>query len=98
LGSVHVNTTGCVGADGHDVYQFEVELRDTCLRNALANVATPGAFLETSNTVYWLAVHAQIGATFTLQRDPAGVVTNCAVALNGQRARPTTSGGGTPLP
>jgi hypothetical protein len=58
LGSVHVNTTGCVGADGHDVYQFEVELRDTCLRNALANVATPGAFLETSNTVYWLAVHA----------------------------------------
>jgi hypothetical protein len=54
--------------------ECEVNLKDICLEHAFTNVATPGAFLERSNVIYWLAITGEVGHRVILVRDTNGVV------------------------
>ena len=70
-----VSNTSLVGLDGLPIYEYTVCLRDTCpyycyVPTNSALLGRPWAFLEQSNTIYWLAIEAERGRTFAL-------TTNC---------------------
>jgi hypothetical protein len=84
--AVSIIPTGIVGCDGHPVYEYIVELGDTCLLHSFddprpgANPPLPGtpdAFYETRNFIYWLDVQAVVGHTVQQQ------CTHCTCDLNG---------------
>jgi hypothetical protein len=66
-----VSNTSLVGLDGLPIYEYTVCLRDTCPyyyyvpTNSLL-LGRQWAFLEQSNTIYWLAIEAERGETFAL--------------------------------
>jgi hypothetical protein len=64
------------GWDGHEIFQYEVNLKDTCLDHAVTNLATPRAFLERSNVIYWLAITAEVGHRIIAETNRNGVITN----------------------
>src|SRR5262249_7424813 len=59
--ALRISRTPYVGWDSNCIYQYEVDLRDTCLDHAVTNLATPEAFLEQSGATYWLAITAEVG-------------------------------------
>jgi len=68
LDKISVTNTFLAGLDGKTIYEYSVDLCDTCLYSSITNgpaAPTPWAFLEMSNTVYWLAIEAERGRTFT---------------------------------
>lgn len=84
LSAVKITRTQFIGCDQLPIWQYEVALEDTCLEHASA-IATPRAFLERSNIVYWLAITAEVGLRVVPTTDPAGN-NFCRKELTGKRA------------
>lgn len=55
--------TGIVGWDGHEVWCYEVDLKDLCLAHGTPGEAEPGRFIQrqTENGIYWLSIAAENG-------------------------------------
>ena len=67
LDKIKVTNTCLAGLDGKAIYEYSVNLRDTCLYlsiNSGPAAPTQWSLLEISNTVYWLAIDAERGCTF----------------------------------
>ncbi|HEY2952198.1 MAG TPA: thrombospondin type 3 repeat-containing protein, partial [Verrucomicrobiae bacterium] len=71
---VSATDTGYIGWDGYEIWCYTVSLPDTCLEHAVTNLATPTAFLERSNTIYWLAISAEAGNRPLRIRGEDGVI------------------------
>jgi hypothetical protein len=84
--AVKVTETGFIGWDSNKIFQYEVALADTCLDHAVPGLATPGAFLEQSNTVYWLAITAQVGHRVVPIKNECGAVLDWIQTSSGRRA------------
>jgi hypothetical protein len=84
--AVHVSRTPYVGADSNCIYQYEVSLSDTCLDHAVTNLATSRAFLERSNTVYWLAITAEVGHRVVPLTNSAGQIVDWQQTPTNKRA------------
>ena len=67
LDKIKVTNTFLAGLDGKAIYEYSVDLRDTCLYLSITSgpaAPTQWSLLEISNTVYWLAIDAERGRTF----------------------------------
>jgi hypothetical protein len=84
--AVKVTDTGFIGWDSNRIYQYEIALEDTCLDHGVPGLATPGAFLEQSNTVYWLAITAQVGHRVVPITNECGAVIDWVQTFSGRRA------------
>jgi hypothetical protein len=83
--AVQVSRTPYVGWDSNCIYQYEVNLRDTCLDHAVTNLATPRAFFERSNTVYWLAITAEVGHRVVPITNSTGTIVEWQQQATGKR-------------
>jgi len=87
LESIKITPTRFIGCDSNRIWQYEVKLKDTCLEHADPRIATPRAFLEVSNVVYWLAITAEVGHRIFPLIDPAGNVVKWEGEPSGKRAK-----------
>ena len=85
LRAIRITPTQFIGCDSNRIWQYEVALEDTCLEHAEPTIATPRAFLERSNVVYWVAITAEVGLRAFKTTDPAGNNV-CHHELTGKRA------------
>lgn len=74
MSAVRMTPTLALGCDNHPIYQYEVDLSQTCLDHAFQGLARPQAFLERSNSVYWLAIAAEVGRQIIPIRNTNGVI------------------------
>lgn len=60
---VRYSNTGIKGWDGHEVWCYEVDLKDLCLAHGTPGEAEPGRFIQrqTENNIYWLSIAAENG-------------------------------------
>jgi HYR domain len=74
LSSVTMVPTDIAGLDGQLIYEYRVDLKDTCLDHATSPLATATAFLERSNTIFWISISAEVGRQFAQVQLPSGGV------------------------
>jgi len=67
LDKIRIRDMGFQGWDGHNVWQYEVDLMDTHLDHAIPGLSEPNEFLEIAGEIYWLTIQAENGHEF----DPA---------------------------
>lgn len=60
---VRYSNTGMIGWDMHEVWCYEVDLKDMCLAHWTPGEAEPGQFIQrsTPNDIYWLSIAAENG-------------------------------------
>ena len=78
--------TPYIGWDSNRIWQYEVDLSDTCLDHGLRGIARPSAFLERSNIIYWLAIHAEVGHRIVPVTNSTGAVIDWVQTQTGKRA------------
>ncbi|MCC6320792.1 MAG: hypothetical protein IT438_05070 [Phycisphaerales bacterium] len=61
--SVRITPTPLIGWDQHRVWQYEVDLKNTCLDHPRGPEARPGEFVQLADPIYWLSVSAFNGAS-----------------------------------
>jgi len=71
---VKVTSTGQMGWDDHEIFQYEVNLQDTHLEHAVAGIADPIGFNQQPGEVYWLAINAEVGHTIVKVTNADGTV------------------------
>jgi len=86
--SVSLQPTDNIGCDGHRVWEYLVELEDTCLLHSYKDPrpgaeppipGQPNAFLETAGFIYWIDIEAVVGHTYIT----GGSCTNCTCDVDG---------------
>lgn len=70
--SVTIVPTSFTGADGHPIFQYEVELNQTCLAYQGFPDAEAAGFHATEGRRYWLSVQAAVGRRFSGTTNQAG--------------------------
>lgn len=70
-GVVRITPTTLIGWDQHPVWQYEVDLKNTCLDHPRGPEARPTEFVQLTDPVYWLSISAFNGAT-VVPPDAAG--------------------------
>ncbi len=68
--AVRMRPTTHLGWDNHRIWEYEVDLQDTCLDHQTA-WTTPNGFHQKPGEVYWLAINAEVGHGLEAIRDPA---------------------------
>ena len=86
LSLVKITPTQFIGCDDRRIWQDQVRLQDTCLDHPVPDIATPRAFLERSNVVYWLAITAEVGHEVVPLYDPSGEIVDWDHKETGKRA------------
>lgn len=70
--AVTIMPTGHKGWDGHDIFQYEVNLQDTHLEHAQPGIADEIGFNQVPGETYWLAINAEVGHTIEVVTLPDG--------------------------
>ena len=86
MSAVRVTATTALGCDTNRIYQYEVDLSQTCLDHAFQGLARPQAFLEKSNSVYWIAIAAEVGHQIIPVRDTNGTIVDWLQQTTNKRA------------
>jgi len=71
---VTVSPTGHVGWDGHEIWEYQVNLMDTHLEHALPGIADPDGFNQLPGEIYWLAINAEVGHDIVEVTNPDGTI------------------------
>src|SRR6266850_1628390 len=86
ISAVKITPTQFGGCDSNRIWQYEVRLADTCLDHPDPTIATPRGFLEKSNSVYWVAIDAEVGHIIKPVTDSTGTIVDWVQEPSGKRA------------
>ncbi len=89
MSAVKITPTDHHGWDGHRIFQYEVNLQDTCLDHQTP-LTRPEGFYQQPNEVYWLAINAEVGHRIVAVRadpnDPNSPIINWQEIDTGKQA------------
>jgi hypothetical protein len=73
-------------AQGRQIFQYDLALRDTLLEHSSATQARPFGFRTVTNVGYWLSVAAEVGLRLQPAANETGLITNWLRQSTGKRA------------